>query len=155
MSDGDWHCARCSNSYRDPVRRWILSAIVSDLTGSTWVSLFNDQAQKILGGLSADEAYEASFKHPVNDNTFDQDAYDRIFANAIGSKCIFKCKVKNETNPESGEPRSKIAVHQVVTKIDYCQESKDMLKFLLSSREELCDVEEEKTITANYIQHKL
>jgi replication factor A1 len=131
LSDGNWQCPKCFTLYNKPLRHWIFSAVIKDTTGSTWVSFFNDQAKQLLDGISADEAYEISYNNPANNYNFDQDAYDSIFANAIGTEAIFKCKVKNEINRENGVSRVKVSVDQLLLKIDYCKESTDMLKILL------------------------
>lgn len=39
------------------MRRYIMNAVVADFTGERTVNLFNDEAQQLLGGLSADELH--------------------------------------------------------------------------------------------------
>lgn len=127
-TDGKWFCEKCSNYYDQPVRRWIFSAKIEDPTGSTWVSFFNDQAQMLLDGISADEAYQLSYPAGA-DTAFNADAYENIFTNVIGKEAIFKCKVKNEVDRE-GESRLKTAVQNMMFPINYVQESIDMLNVL-------------------------
>lgn len=40
------------------LRRFILPAKISDHTGSSFVTVFDDDAKKIFGGVSADEMWE-------------------------------------------------------------------------------------------------
>ena len=51
---------------------------IIDESGSTWVTAFNDQAEKLLGGVTAKELFEMR----RTDNTA---AYDKVFAD-----CLFK-----------------------------------------------------------------
>lgn len=43
-------CVVCS-----PERRYVMSLSVSDHTGSTWLSCFNDEGLKLLNGITADQ----------------------------------------------------------------------------------------------------
>lgn len=52
---GSWHCEKCSRSYPNASPRYILSLMVCDPTGSTWLTAFNDAAQALLGGTTAEQ----------------------------------------------------------------------------------------------------
>lgn len=118
-TDGHWHCDKCQSTYPNCVRRWIFSATISDDSSTTWVSLFNEQAETLFGGVTADEVYNAT----MGDN-IDQDAYDGYFAKANHTEWIFKCKVKNEmVNDESRVKTSVVSMHP----IDYVKESQNLL----------------------------
>jgi hypothetical protein len=43
-------CVVCS-----PERRYVMSLSVSDHTGSSWLSCFNDEGLKLLNGITADK----------------------------------------------------------------------------------------------------
>jgi len=119
-TDGQWFCDKCQGTYPNPVRRWIFSGVVEDATSSTWVSFFNEQAETLFDGLTADECYEQSF----GGGSFDQDRYDSVFAKVMYSEWIFKCKVKNEIhNDESRVKTSVYSMHPM----DYLKESQDLL----------------------------
>jgi replication factor A1 len=95
------------------------SATVCDDTSTTWVSLFNEQAETLFGGVTADEVYNTTMG-----DVMDQDAYDSYFAKANHTEWIFKCKVKQEmVNDESRVKTSVVAMHPV----DYVKESQDLL----------------------------
>ena len=57
--------------------RYILNMSIIDESGSTWVTAFNDQAEKLLG-VTARELFEMR----TSDN---QAGYDKVFAD-----CLFK-----------------------------------------------------------------
>lgn len=118
-TDGNWYCDKCQGTFPNCVRRWIFSGTISDDTSTTWVSLFNEQAETLFGGLTADDVYSRTME-----NNPDQDAYDSIFARANYSEWIFKCKVKQEMVNE--ESRVKTSVVSM-SPIDYAKESRDLL----------------------------
>jgi replication factor A1 len=120
LTDQQWQCDKCQGTYATCVRRWIFSAVVEDGTSSTWVSFFNEQAEELLGGVTADQAYERSY----SDGGYDQDAYDSLFVKSLSTEWVFKCKVKNEmVNEESRVKTSVVSMWPV----DFVQEAKDML----------------------------
>jgi replication factor A1 len=119
-TDGQWYCDKCQGTYQNCIRRWIFSGVVEDGTSSTWVSFFNEQAESLFSGATADDVYNKTYAGDGHD----QDAYDSYFARASFSECIFKCKVKNEmVNDESRVKTSVYSLHPV----DYVKESKDLL----------------------------
>lgn len=50
----DGHCEKCNKSVTG-VRRWIFSACCNDTSGSRYISFFDAEATKLLGGKTADE----------------------------------------------------------------------------------------------------
>ena len=119
-TDGQWYCEKYQNTYPQPVRRWIFSGVVEDGTGSTWVSFFNEQAEMLFGGLTADQCYEQCY----GGGGFDQDRYDSVFAHLLYTEWIFKCKVKSEAyNDESRVKTSVVSLQP----LDYAKESLDLL----------------------------
>jgi replication factor A1 len=121
-TDGNWYCEKCNNTYPNPVRRWIFSGIVEDTTSSTWVSFFNEQAEMLFGGMTADECFQKSYSGGTG--MYDQDAYDSVFAKVNYTEWIFKCKVKQDSyNDEMRVKTSVVSLHP----IDYVKESQDLL----------------------------
>lgn len=118
--DGQWHCEKCQRTYPEPVRRWIFSGVVEDSSGSTWVSFFNEQAESLLEGVTADQAYAKAYEN----QEYNQDAYDSVFAKAYYSEWVMKCKVKSEIH--DGNARVKTAVYSMQP-VNYAQESKELL----------------------------
>jgi replication factor A1 len=116
-TDGNWQCDRCHGVYPNCTRKWIFSATVGDDTASTWVNIFDEQAQQLLG-VSADEVF-AQYEN--------QDMYDGYFAKATNTEWIFKCRVKNEM--VNDEPRLKTQVLRM-DPVDYAAECRDMIAAL-------------------------
>eukprot|EP00939_MAST-03C_sp_MAST-3C-sp1_P003866 g3866.t1 len=54
-SDGPYTCEKCNKQIERCQRRYVLSCQFCDETGVQWTTLFNDEAEKILGGKTADE----------------------------------------------------------------------------------------------------
>lgn len=114
-TDGNWQCDRCAGTFPECTRKWIFSGTVADDTGSTWVSIFDDQAMTLFDGTTADEAF-AQY-----DN---QDVYDSYFAKAAHTEWIMKCRVKQET--VNDEVRVKTQVVRM-DPVDYLAECRDLL----------------------------
>lgn len=122
-TDNNWYCDKCQGTFETCVRRWIFSGTVSDDTSTTWVSLFNEQAETLFDGVTADEVFEKT----MSSGETDQDAYDSYFAKASHTDWIFKCKVKQEmVGDESRVKTSVVTLHPV----DYAKESRDLLEAL-------------------------
>lgn len=117
-TDGNWQCDRCHGTYPNCSYKWIFSGTVSDETSSTWVSIFDEQAHQMFGGVTADEA-QANFG--------DQNAYDSHFAKAVHTEWIFKCRVKSEL--VNDEPRLKAQVVRM-DPVDYASECREMIAAL-------------------------
>ena len=113
-TDGNWQCDRCHGTYPNCNRKWIFSGTVSDDSASTWVSIFDEQAQQLLG-ITADEVF-AQYEN--------QDLYDGYFAKAVHTEWVFKCRVKNEM--VNDEPRLKTQVVRM-DPVDYAAECREML----------------------------
>eukprot|EP00526_Cylindrotheca_closterium_P007707 CAMPEP_0113658048 /NCGR_PEP_ID=MMETSP0017_2-20120614/31461_1 /TAXON_ID=2856 /ORGANISM="Cylindrotheca closterium" /LENGTH=653 /DNA_ID=CAMNT_0000572195 /DNA_START=51 /DNA_END=2012 /DNA_ORIENTATION=+ /assembly_acc=CAM_ASM_000147 len=114
-TDGNWQCDRCQGTYPNCSRKWIFSGTVADDTGSTWVSVFDDQAMTLFGGTTADDAF-AQY-----DN---QDVYDSHFAKAMHTEWILKCRVKQETVNDEARLKTQIVR---MDPVDYVAECRDLL----------------------------
>lgn len=117
-TDGSYHCDRCNGTYPNCNRKWIFSGTVGDGTSNTWVSIFDEQAQQLLG-TTADEMfghYETNQEH-----------YDAAFAKAAFTEWIFKCRVKKEM--VNDEYRTKVQVVRM-EHVNYASECRDMIAAL-------------------------
>ena len=121
-SDGNYHCDKCQQTYPNCVRRFIFSGTVADDTSTTWVSVFNEQAESLFNGVTADELWKKCCEEST-----DRDLYDSTFLSAQYKEMIFKCKVKQETVGD--EQRVKTSLSSI-SPIDYVKESREMLKAL-------------------------
>ncbi|EMG51139.1 RFA1 Replication factor A protein 1 [Candida maltosa Xu316] len=73
---GTWRCERCNNSYDQPNYRYIFTCSVVDSTGQLWLTLFDEQAKKLLEV----DANEMMKRKEENDGS----------SSSIGSELIFK-----------------------------------------------------------------
>lgn len=120
-SDGNWHCDKCQQTNENCVRRYIFSGTVADDTCTSWVSIFNEQAEVLLDGAKADDLYA----HVANGDG--RDIYDSTFAKATYTDWILKCKVKQELVGD--EQRVKTSLVSL-SPVDYAAESRCLLKAL-------------------------
>jgi replication factor A1 len=116
-TDGNWMCDRCHGTYPECTRKWIFSATVGDDTSSTWVNIFDEQAQQLLG-VTADEVF-AQYEN--------SDAYDGYFGKANHSEWIFKCRVKNEMVNDGQRLKTQV---MRMDPVDYAAECRDMIAAL-------------------------
>jgi replication factor A1 len=56
--DGGWFCERCNTQHPRCAHRYIISLTASDYTGTTWLTVFNEQGEMLLGGTKADYLQE-------------------------------------------------------------------------------------------------
>jgi len=117
-TDGQYHCDRCNGTYPNCNRKWIFSGTVGDGTSNTWVSVFDEQAQQLLG-RTADEMHE---HYETN-----QELYDGLFIKAAFSEWLFKCRVRKEQ--VNDEYRTKVQVVRMEP-VNYVAECRDMIQAL-------------------------
>ncbi|KAL3800756.1 hypothetical protein ACHAW5_002470 [Stephanodiscus triporus] len=120
-SDGNWHCDKCMKTYENCVRRFIFSGTVADDTCTSWVSVFNEQAEVLLDGAKANDLYAQVA------NGDGKDLYDSTFMKATYTDWIIKCKVKQELVGD--EQRVKTSMVSL-SPVDYVAESRNLLKAL-------------------------
>jgi replication factor A1 len=126
-ADGSlWECQKCGKQYPKPVRRWIFPALIKDNSSKTWVTFFNTEAEILLNGVTADEAFHATYG---TDNVFNSDIYESIFQKSLYKEFNLKFKVKSEINPETGLPVIKTQVANIAP-VDYQKEALQLLSFL-------------------------
>lgn len=44
-----WHCENCNQQFPQPDYRYITSVKAADMSGMTWMTLFNEQLEQIIG----------------------------------------------------------------------------------------------------------
>lgn len=92
---GQWSCASCNKfglvssiycrSFPSPAYRYILNLEITDHTDSQFISMFNDDAEKLLG-ISAEELNTL--------NTTNSAEYEKVFKNPLFKEYIFTLRVK-------------------------------------------------------------
>lgn len=111
VQTGDvWRCEKCNITYNEPHYRYIFSCSIADPTGQIWVTLFDSDAERLLG-KSADEVtrlYQSD----------KQAAYD-VISTAIMKEYNFRIRAKQDTY--NGESRVRYQVNGV-SDVDYSAE---------------------------------
>lgn len=116
--NNDWHCKKCDKTYPNCIHKWIFSGVVADDSGSSSLSIFDEQAITLLEGRSADDAfllYE------------DEDAFNSVFEKAQYSEWIFKCQVR--TKSVNQVPGFNVSLVKLLP-LDYVKESQNILSQL-------------------------
>jgi replication factor A1 len=111
-----WQCEKCNREYSSCNRRYILSMSLADHTGTQWVSLFDEQAQQLLGH-SAEDLHQMKISG-------DDAAYERVFADALFKQLCIRLRVKQEM--VNDEPRLKCTSFSMGS-VDFAAESKQLL----------------------------
>ena len=89
---------------------------LADSTGSRMITLFNDQAQEVLGA-SADDLYNMK-------ESGDEEKVAKIYKEAVFGSYLWTLKVKQETYND--ENRIKV-VGQSMSRYDFAEESKQLI----------------------------
>ena len=122
-SGTEWMCESCNQSFAQPRWRFILSATVVDHSGSQWITLFNEAAEKLLDGVTADQLHaclqDDDFKDEVS-----RAQWESTFATAMFKDAVFRLRCKVED--VSGEARQKVSVVGM-TPVSYRKESQVLL----------------------------
>jgi replication factor A1 len=134
---GNWICEKCNITTQDvriylfvsprnvltppPLEqcnyRYVLSLCLIDNSASTWVSLFNEQAEALLG-KTAKELYDMR----ANDNQAD---YERVFSDCMFRPYLTKLRIKQETVGD--EMRTK-SVANTMAPMDYPGECRKLIE---------------------------
>ncbi|KAL0589332.1 hypothetical protein ABG067_002551 [Albugo candida] len=112
----NYSCEKCQTVYKTCENRYIMSLVIVDHTGSSWVTCFNDQGRVILNKRTADEIAEIK-----DTNTA---LFETIFKEALFKSYVLRLRIKAEN--VQGESRVKVNVVNLEP-IDYMKESKDLL----------------------------
>ena len=89
---------------------------------TSWVTVFNEQAEVMFSEKSADYLYNKLINDPAG-----KDEYDSTFASVSFTDWIIKCKVKQEEVGE--EQRIKTSISSLAP-LDYIVESCNLLNVL-------------------------
>ncbi|VVB17558.1 unnamed protein product [Arabis nemorensis] len=117
MDSGYW-CEGCQKKDEECSLRYIMVVKVSDSTGETWFSSFNDEAEKIIG-CSADEL------NKLRSEGGETNEFQTKLKEATWSSHIFRVSVtQNEYN---GEKRQRVTVKGVAP-IDFAAETRLLLE---------------------------
>lgn len=132
MTGGGFRCEKCDISMQDCHYRYILSATMSDASGQTWFTVFNDQAEKLLGYPAEQlQQWRALASVPDHPDSLQADAnFEGVFADALFKQVLVKARVKMEASNRDDGDRLKVSA-SVVQEINFVEESKAMLDAIM------------------------
>ena len=113
--NGQWYCAKNQKTYATCKRRYIMGAKIADESGHCWLTLFNDDGEKLFG-------YTADEMHEFQEN--DSAKFDAILNEARFKSFTFKLKSKVEEY--NNENRRKVLTMSM-NPIDFAAESRSLL----------------------------
>ncbi|CAM9450721.1 unnamed protein product [Scytosiphon promiscuus] len=87
--EGGWQCEKCNQTHQNCNRRYILSMTISDQTGKSWVTVFNDQAVPLLENKTADDLFQLK-------EAGEEAEFEDIFAEACFKSYLVTLRVKAE-----------------------------------------------------------
>lgn len=112
-----YHCEKCNKEFPQCQRRYILSVTMTDQSGQSWFSMFNDTAQVLLG-RTADELNEMK-------GSGDDAGYEAVFKSALFKTFICRARIKQEAVNDEMRVKSTVVT---VQPINYVQESRNLLE---------------------------
>ncbi len=113
-----WRCEKCDRSYPEPDHRYILSLMVSDYSGQTWLQAFNDVGAQILG-ISANELMQLKESDPA--------MYTSYITSRLYSTYDFRVRIKTENYNEESKVKSSI---NTATRLDYSKACGDLVELI-------------------------
>jgi len=121
-----WECEKCQTSMPNPNYRYILTGHLIDHSGEQqFCSFFNDQAELILGGVTANELQEIRESNNYTDPDGNNTEYEKIFNNALFKEYNFLLRCKYEAHNDS--QRLKVTVREA-SPVDYEKECMELEK---------------------------
>jgi replication factor A1 len=115
--DGPFRCEACNVEMEQCQRRYILGLNILDHSGQTWATAFNDEGEKLLNGMTADELNLIMQS--------DHAKFNDILQGIIMKPMQLTLRVKVET--VNDEQRVKASI-QSSEPIDFVRESKRLLE---------------------------
>lgn len=113
-----WRCERCDTTFDRPVYRYLLNFMVTDHSGSLWMTAFNESAEKIMG-VDADTLY----------NYRDGPTYEKVFREAAYKQFHFRGRGKSEVYQD--ESRLRCSVDSAIP-TDYVAHSRTLISQIRS-----------------------
>ncbi|XP_051147920.1 replication protein A 70 kDa DNA-binding subunit B-like [Andrographis paniculata] len=117
VGSGYW-CEGCQKNEQDCSLRYVMVVKVSDASGEAFLSVFNDQAEKIMG-CTADELHELRSQ--------EDGAYEMRLKEALWGGHVFRVSVR--PHEYNNEKRQRITVRGVAG-VDYGAESNHLIQHL-------------------------
>ncbi|KAI5476412.1 replication factor A1 [Pseudohyphozyma bogoriensis] len=119
-SEDRWKCEKCDKYYEGPQYRYILGMCVSDFSGQTWISCFNDTGETIMGKT-------ANEMNMLKEE--DEGAYSAAIANATGRMYSFGLRAKAEFYQDTSKVKTTV---QKVAPMNWVEESRKLITAISS-----------------------
>jgi len=103
-NDGQWFCEKKNEYYPNKQNRYILRGILSDFTGETYFTMFNDQACAFLNGTTADEMQE------LKEN--DENSFNQVIKDAMFQTGLVRLSIKREVHQEQERVKATVLSFQ-------------------------------------------
>lgn len=110
LNNGMYRCEKCNQEYDNFNWRLMVSANLADISDNQWVTMFQDQAEAVLG-VSAQEL------GGMRDNN--NEAFQNIFAEATFKSFNFRLRVKMETYNDESRLKNTVAVCTPIVPKEY------------------------------------
>jgi len=120
---GGWMCDKCNKSYPTCTPRYIMSMMVSDGSGFTWLSAFNEIAEKILHKKASELAMYAEQGNDA--------AIEKVFKDATFDSYLLKVRAKAEMS-QSGDGEKRVrATILGMQKLNFVKEGNHLLEEIM------------------------
>ncbi|OWB73514.1 hypothetical protein B5S31_g3260 [[Candida] boidinii] len=117
--DGTWRCEKCQANHDHPNHRYILTCSVLDETGQLWLTLFDNEATKLIG-MSAGDLIQLK----ENENT----SFKKLIDTHISMK-EFAFRLRARLDEYNGQERVRYTVSGL-SELDFKNESEALCKKL-------------------------
>ncbi|SPQ96570.1 unnamed protein product (mitochondrion) [Plasmodiophora brassicae] len=118
---GSYYCEKCNKQYPAANPRYIFSFAVADSTGSTWLSVFHDEALQLLGGRSAEDLRSCL-------EVGDTGTPEAAFRSANFTEHVFKVRAKYEVMNENTKLRATVVAIAPIDHATECSRVCDLLR---------------------------
>ena len=124
MGDTTWMCTNCGPQ-AEPDYRYMLTIVIQDATGDQFVTLFNAEAEQLLG-------VKANDLRKYADNNTDPTSvpeYTQYFSNALWREGLFSIRCKMNVQREEAKIQQNVMKLRILGEGDsYVRESKALLE---------------------------
>lgn len=110
LGNGQWSCEKCNTTHSNCNRRYLLTLTLADHTGNNWATLFNEQAEKLLG-VKAEQLYQ--YRQAGDDTSFES-----VFERSLFKTVIARLRVKQEMVNDEQRQRSSCVAFELVDLVD-------------------------------------
>ena len=116
-----FRCERCARDYESPLSRYILSLIVADFSGQTWLTAFDEAACEILSDIPAKDLMATKDSSVAT--------YLKTLRNATYQQYVFQVRIKDQVY--QGECKSRASIMSLAS-INFINETRIMLQWISS-----------------------